>query len=229
MLVRPKAWKRWWKRFSLFTLREKGVGDTAPLLWDCPGSAHRAKRDFVRSCSSVTGQQTHQICCILVLIHAVNGQEVPWEHCLMGIVGWMQISEIQRSEKWGRKGQWEYSTFQGQIFSFTPCSRGGAAQRAVPAVPTSPGTPDKASLYCLSFILYPLSLILYPWSFLLDPLLLLLPLALGKEQPWPFVKPTVQSLGLQTLQAAPSQTSLSKCSFPALCLLAEDGLLNILS
>lgn len=50
------------KVFS-FPLREKGVGDTALLLWDCPGSAHsgaghtRGKRDLLRSCSSVTRQQ----------------------------------------------------------------------------------------------------------------------------------------------------------------------------
>lgn len=168
MLVRPKAWKRWWKRFSLFTLREKGVGDTAPLLWDCPGSAHRAKRDFVRSCSSVTGQKNPSD-----LLHFDFNTRREWAgsalralpdgHCWLNA----NLRNSEEREEWGRKGQWEDSTFQGQIFSFTPCSRGGAAHRVVPAVPTSPGTPDKASLSCLSFILY-------PWSSILDPFSLIL-------------------------------------------------------
>lgn len=105
-------------------------------------------------------------------------RKVPWKPCLKGIVGWIQTPEIQgrkRSEAGMDSERQRSSTIRGQVFSFTPCSRAAAAQGAVP---TSPGTPE---------IL----------SFILDPLFLLLPLALGKEEPWPFVKPAVQALGFK--------------------------------
>lgn len=147
---------------------------------------------------------------------------LPDGHC------WLNTNpsaEIQRRKKSaaGRDSERQRSsTFQGHPPSLTPCSRAPAAQKNRELCQQCP--PHLAHLI---FPASPLGAILYP----------LLPaspkaaahIGSGKRGTVTFCQTYCASLGFKTLQAAPSKPSLSECIFPALCLLAEDGLLNTLS
>lgn len=153
------------------------------------------KRLFWRAGAVSPHSRNNQICCILVLIQAMNEEEVPWKHCLMDIVGWIQIPAQKFREE---RRVWQEGTVR---------SRGAAQFRVtlshLPPVPElllprrTESCASSAHLTWHTWYSLPA-----PWeqSFILYCLpapRLLLTLALGKEEPWPFVKPTVQALGLK--------------------------------
>lgn len=209
--MRPKARKRW----------ILGVCDTALLLWDCPRSAQSraghtgGKETFLKSWSSFPTQQNRSD-----LLHFGFNTRHEWGgsalkalpdgHC------WLNANlsaEIQRRKK-SVTVRGRGAAHSGSQLLISPRPRAPAAQRAVPAVPTSPGTPDipcqppgSNSLFFIAAA--------HTGS--------------GKRGTVTFCQTYCASLGFKTLQAVPSKTSPCKCIFPALCLLAEDGLLNILS